>query len=113
MPVGRVNPTTGELIKWFEPRTDGQRDAKHGKAAETFPRHRDMPFAERAQLVCKPAVIQEDEAYARVMTTEIGKPFRSAVNEATKCTAKNAESLLADEIIETSGKRSYVRFSLR
>jgi succinate-semialdehyde dehydrogenase/glutarate-semialdehyde dehydrogenase len=58
----------------------------------------------------------EKENYARVMTTEMGKTYRSAVDEAAKCAwvcryyAENAEKFLADELVETGAKRSYIRY---
>ncbi|HYA64180.1 MAG TPA: NAD-dependent succinate-semialdehyde dehydrogenase [Candidatus Sulfotelmatobacter sp.] len=118
MPIATVNPTTGELIRSFEPLTDGQLDAKLQKAADTFLSYRNVPFAERARLMFQAAAILENEkeAYAKVMTTEMGKTFRSAVDEAAKCAwvcryyAENAERFLADEVVETSAKRSYIRY---
>ena len=50
------------------------------------------------------------------MTTEMGKTFRSAVDEAAKCAwvcryyAENAERILADEVVETTAKRSFIRY---
>src|SRR6202166_3528860 len=50
------------------------------------------------------------------MTLEMGKPLRSAVDEAVKCAwacryyAENAERFLADEVVETTASRSYVRY---
>src|SRR5438094_9341693 len=50
------------------------------------------------------------------MTTELGKTFRSAVDEAAKCAwvcryyAENAERFLADEVVETTASRSYIRY---
>jgi len=46
----------------------------------------------------------------------MGKTYRSAVDEAAKCAwvcryyAENAEKFLADELVETSAKRSYIRY---
>jgi len=46
----------------------------------------------------------------------MGKPFRSAVEEAVKCEwacryyAENSERFLADEVIETAATRSYIRY---
>jgi succinate-semialdehyde dehydrogenase/glutarate-semialdehyde dehydrogenase len=46
----------------------------------------------------------------------MGKTFRSAIDEASKCAsgcryyAENAEHFLADEIVETGVKRSFVRY---
>jgi len=50
------------------------------------------------------------------MTLEMGKPLKSAVGEARKCAtgcryyAENAEKFLADEIVETGAKRSFIRY---
>jgi succinate-semialdehyde dehydrogenase/glutarate-semialdehyde dehydrogenase len=116
MPIATVNPSTGELVKSFEALTDSQLEAKIQKAADTFLTYRNVPFAERARKMMKAAEVieSEKENYARVMTTEMGKTYRSAVDEAAKCAwvcryyAENAEKFLADELVETSAKRSYI-----
>jgi succinate-semialdehyde dehydrogenase/glutarate-semialdehyde dehydrogenase len=118
MPIATVNPSTGELVKSFEALTDSQLEAKIQKAADTFVTYRNVPFAERARKMIKAAEVieSEKENYARVMTTEMGKTYRSAVDEAAKCAwvcryyAENAENFLADELVETSAKRSYIRY---
>jgi len=77
-----------------------------------------VPFAERARMMMKAAEILdgEKEVFARIMTTEMGKTLRSAVDEAAKCGwvcryyAENAEKFLADEIVETTASRSYIRY---
>jgi succinate-semialdehyde dehydrogenase/glutarate-semialdehyde dehydrogenase len=58
----------------------------------------------------------EKEAFAKVMTMEMGKTLRSAVDEAAKCAwvcryyAEHAEKFLADEVVETGAKQSYIRY---
>src|SRR6202011_5902483 len=50
------------------------------------------------------------------MRRKRGKPLKAAVAEALKCAtgcryyAENAERFLADEIVETGAKRSYIRY---
>jgi succinate-semialdehyde dehydrogenase/glutarate-semialdehyde dehydrogenase len=50
------------------------------------------------------------------MTTEMGKTFKAAVEEALKCAwvsrhyAEHGARFLADEVVETGAKRSYVRY---
>jgi len=118
MAIATVNPATGETLKTFEPLSDAQLEAKLQKAANTFLSYRKVPFAERARMMLKAAAILESEKenYGRVMTTEMGKTFRSAVDEAAKCAwvcryyAENAERFLEDEIVETSASRSYIRY---
>jgi succinate-semialdehyde dehydrogenase / glutarate-semialdehyde dehydrogenase len=118
MAIATVNPATGQLVKSFEPLSDSQIEEKLQKAADTFSKYRKVPFAERARMMLKAGAIleSEKESYARVMTTEMGKTFRSAVDEAVKCAwvcryyAENAERFLADEVVETSASRSYIRY---
>src|SRR5205823_8967128 len=102
----------------FEPLSDSQIEAKLRLAAETFPKFRKLAFADRARMMTRAADIleSEKEALGRLMTSEMGKTFRSAVDEAVKCAwgcryyAENAERFLADEVVETSAKRSYIRY---
>src|SRR2546428_10010452 len=118
MAIATINPATGQLEKSFEPLSDAQLEVKLQKAADAFSRYRKVPFAERARMMLKAAAMLEGEKenYGRVMTTEMGKTFRSAVDEAAKCAwvcryyAENAERFLADEIVETTASRSYIRY---
>jgi succinate-semialdehyde dehydrogenase / glutarate-semialdehyde dehydrogenase len=118
MAIATINPATGELLKSFEPLTDAQIEVKLQKAADTFSSYRHVPFAERARMMLKAAEILEKEkdTFGRMMTTEMGKTLRSAVDEAAKCAwvcryyAENAERFLADEVVETGASRSYIRY---
>src|SRR3979490_325524 len=118
MAIATINPATGQVLKTFESLSDAQLEVKLQKAADTFLSYRKVPFAERARMMLKAAAILdgEKESFARVMTTEMGKTFRSAVDEAAKCAwvcryyAENAERFLADEIVETTASRSYIRY---
>jgi succinate-semialdehyde dehydrogenase/glutarate-semialdehyde dehydrogenase len=118
MPIATINPATGETLKTFEPLNDAQIDRKLQIAAETFSKYRKSSFAERAKLMQRTAQILEGqkEKFARMMTTEMGKTFRSAVDEAVKCAwacrfyAENGEAFLADEVVATPATRSYVRY---
>jgi succinate-semialdehyde dehydrogenase/glutarate-semialdehyde dehydrogenase len=118
MAIASVNPATGQLLKSFEPLTDTQIEGKLKGAAEAFSKYRHTTFKERVRMMLKAAEILENdkEKFARTMTTEMGKPFRAAVDEAIKCVsacryyAENAEHLLADEVIETAASRSFIRY---
>jgi succinate-semialdehyde dehydrogenase/glutarate-semialdehyde dehydrogenase len=118
MAIATINPATGEMVKSFEPLSDAQLEVKLQKAADAFSSYRKVPFAERAHMMLKAGAIleAEKENYARVMTTEMGKTFRSAVDEAAKCAwvckyyAENAERFLADEVVETGAKRSFIKY---
>src|SRR3984893_11449645 len=118
MAIASINPATGKLLKSFEPLTDAQIEGKLKRAAEAFSKYRRTSFAERARMMMRAAEILESdrEKFARTMTTEMGKPFRAAVDEAVKCIsacryyAENAERFLADEVIETGASRSYIHY---
>src|ERR1700751_4772475 len=118
MAIATINPATGQVIKSFDPLNSAAIEAKLQKAIETFATYRHVPFAQRAQWMLKAASILENEkeAFAKVMTTEMGKTLRSAVDEAAKCAwvcryyAENAEHFLADEVVETGAKQSYIRY---
>ena len=118
MAIATINPTTGQTLKTFEALTDSQTDQKIQRAAETFPAFRKLSFADRARMMSKAAEIleSEKESLARIMTTEMGKTFRSAVDEVAKCVwacryyAEHAERFLGDEVIQTTASRSFVRY---
>ncbi|MGE5205448.1 MAG: NAD-dependent succinate-semialdehyde dehydrogenase [Chlamydiota bacterium] len=118
MGIASINPATGECLKKFEPLSEQQIDVKIAKAAATFAEYRKVPFAERARLMLRAAEILEKEKqdFGRLMTLEMGKPVGAAVQEAAKCAlacryyAENAERFLADELVETTAARSYIRY---
>jgi succinate-semialdehyde dehydrogenase/glutarate-semialdehyde dehydrogenase len=118
MAIATVNPSTGQLIKSFESLSTAEIEAKLQRAAEAFQSYRKTSLADRTRWMLKAAAIleQEKEAYAKVMTTEMGQTFRSAVDEVAKCAwvcryyAENADRFLADEVVETGAKRSYIRY---
>src|SRR5207237_1299077 len=76
-------PGTGQVIQTVESLSDARLKAKLQKAANTFLSYRKTPRAERSRLMMNAAAVLEKEkaAYARVMTTEMGNTFRSAVDE--------------------------------
>jgi succinate-semialdehyde dehydrogenase/glutarate-semialdehyde dehydrogenase len=118
MAIATTNPATGEVIETFEPLTAQQIEQKLQLAAAAFKVHRKTSFAERAQKMIRAAEILEKEKdeCAHLMTLEMGKPLKAAVAEALKCAvgcryyAENAEKFLADEIVETGAKRSFIRY---
>jgi succinate-semialdehyde dehydrogenase/glutarate-semialdehyde dehydrogenase len=118
MAITSVNPATGEVLKTFEALTDRELMTKLDLAAATFATHRNTSFAYRAERMLKAAEIleREKESFGRLMSLEMGKPIQSAIDEAVKSAwacryyAENAERFLADEVVETSASRSYIRY---
>ena len=118
MPIATINPVTGETLKTFSALGDSEIESKLQLATSSFASYRKLSFAERAQFMNRAAEILEAEKgeCARLMTTEMGKPFRAAVDETVKCAwacrhyGENAEQFLADEIIQTTAARSFIRY---
>ena len=118
MAIATINPATGELVRTFQPLSAGEIEAKVQLASSTFQTYRQTTFADRSSKLMRAAEILEKEKdeCARLMTLEMGKPIKAAVGEAAKCAsgcryyAENAEKFLADEIIETGAKRSFIRY---
>jgi succinate-semialdehyde dehydrogenase / glutarate-semialdehyde dehydrogenase len=118
MGITTINPTTGEALKKFDELTTDQLETKLELAANTFRSYRHTPFADRARMMSRAAEILENEKheFGRVMTIEMGKPLKAAISEAEKCAlvcryyAENAERQLANQVVETNAKQSYVRF---
>jgi succinate-semialdehyde dehydrogenase / glutarate-semialdehyde dehydrogenase len=118
MAIATTNPATGETLQTFQPLSESEIEQKLQLAVATFHAERKTPFTERARRMRKAADIlkRDKDKFAHLMTLEMGKPYKAAVAEAVKCTtacryyAENAEQILADEIIETGAKKSFVRY---
>src|SRR3979411_2346208 len=118
MAIATINPATGETLHIFQPLSESEIEKKLQLAVAAFRAERKTSFAERAKRMTKAADILETgkEKFGKLMTLEMGKPYKAAVAEAAKCAtacryyAENAERFLADEIVETGAKKSFVRY---
>ena len=118
MAIASVNPANGKVLKTFEALSDPQVDAKIGRAAGVFASFQRLPFTQRGRWMMNAAEILENEKeeLGRLMTMEMGKPLRSAIEEAVKCAwacryyAENAERFLGDEVVETAATKSYIHY---
>jgi succinate-semialdehyde dehydrogenase / glutarate-semialdehyde dehydrogenase len=118
MTIQSINPTTGERLRSFEPLSESQIEEKISRAAEAFRDYRRVPIYSRARMITRAAEIieAEKETFGRLMTNEMGKPLRAAVEEAAKCAwvcryyAEKAAEFLADEEIPTGATRSFIRY---
>ncbi len=118
MAIATINPATGEIVRTFDALTDAQVDEKISKAAKSFHSFRQTSFADRARWMITAAEIleAEKEPIGRLMTLEMGKTLGSAIAEADKCAggcryyAAHAAKFIADEVIETSASKSFIRY---
>jgi succinate-semialdehyde dehydrogenase/glutarate-semialdehyde dehydrogenase len=112
MPIATVSPATGETLRTFVELSDEDLERKVAAASAAFRGWRRTPLRDRIVMLRRAAQILEAEKIdlGRLMTTEMGKTHRSAIEEAVKCAsgcryyADAAETLLAPEIVRDEGR---------
>lgn len=118
MTIATINPATGRTERSFEPLSDAELEARIQCASDTYRRYRRLPLPERTRMLVKAAEILEadKETFGRLMTLEMGKTLKAAVDEAVKCAwgcryyAEQAERFLAEEEVATNASRSLIRY---
>ncbi len=118
MSIQSVNPATGQLLSKYPEIEPDAVEASLDLAVAAGLSHRTTSLDERATCLRRAADLlsARKEELGRLMTTEMGKPLAAAVAEAEKCSwvcryyAENGAAFLADEIVETDARRSWIRF---
>jgi succinate-semialdehyde dehydrogenase / glutarate-semialdehyde dehydrogenase len=116
--LASINPSTGELLAQYEQHSQEIIEQKLQLASRTFSQYRKVAFPQRSEMMLHAADILENEkdAFARMVTREMGKLLSAAVQEVEKCAfgcryyAENAARFLADEEAKTNAQRSFVRY---
>jgi succinate-semialdehyde dehydrogenase / glutarate-semialdehyde dehydrogenase len=111
MAIQTIDPTTGEVVKTFEPLSASEIEERLARAAAAASTFRRTTFAERAGWMRAAADLLDADGpeLARTMTLEMGKTLASAQAEAAKCAkgmrfyAEHAEAFLADEEVTDPG----------
>jgi succinate-semialdehyde dehydrogenase / glutarate-semialdehyde dehydrogenase len=118
MAIETINPATGERLRSFPALTSAEIEDKLAAAHRAAQSWRNAPLAERTNVIRRAGELLDERKhdYGRLMTLEMGKPLKAAVEEAAKCAtgcrfyADNAERFLADEPVKVDGEDSYVAF---
>jgi succinate-semialdehyde dehydrogenase/glutarate-semialdehyde dehydrogenase len=118
MGIATINPATGETIKTFERESASSIEAKLARSQQTFEQYRKTPMSQRAEWLNVAAEILERDkvSFGKIMTTEMGKPLKSAIAEVEKCAlvcryyAEHAADFLADVPASTDASKSFVRY---
>ncbi len=118
MALQSINPCTGAVTATVESHDEAEVERRLQLSFEAFQRHRRTSFAARSKCLLRAAEILDEEAerFGRLMVEEMGKPLKSAVDEARKCAlgcryyAEHAEAALRDEVIPSNATVSYVRY---
>lgn len=102
-----VNPANGKLLASFPDLTDVELETKLAAAEACFRTWRATDYAERAAIMLKASQLlhEQADAFARIMTSEMGKKISEARGEVEFSAtilayyAKNAERFLAPETL--------------
>ena len=112
-----VNPYTGAEIASYSEHSIKQLSTILNKSQDAFRDWRKETVSDRCKLMAKAGevLLKNTDRYAKLISSEMGKPITEARAEVEKCAwvcafyAENGEKFLADEIIKTDASRSYVR----
>ncbi len=116
--ITTINPATEKPIARYKVFSPAQVSQTVKKARENFSEWKKFSVAERAALLKNLSRLlrKNTKKYSEQITTEMGKPIRESKAEVEKCAllcdyySENAEKFLADEIIKTEHKKSFVSF---
>jgi succinate-semialdehyde dehydrogenase / glutarate-semialdehyde dehydrogenase len=113
-----VNPATGEVVETFDTASDAEIDAAISAAHEAYASWKDVPIAERGEIVKRVGDLFAERAdeLAAIAHEEMGKPVGEGTEEAEFCQAifgyyaSEGPTLAADQQIKTfSGGTAYVQ----
>ena len=118
MAIETVNPATGGRVQSFPALSEAEIEACLARAASARATWAATPIDQRTRVVARAGEIldQEKAAFGRLMTVEMGKPLKAAIEEAAKCAvgcryyAENAKRFLADRPLDIDGERSFVAY---
>jgi succinate-semialdehyde dehydrogenase / glutarate-semialdehyde dehydrogenase len=113
-----INPATGKVLGTYTPYSKEQVEKAIKQAQKTGIEWKGMNMKERGAVLKKIAaeLRKQKQKLAELATAEMGKPIRQSLDEVEKCArtfdfyAKEGPKFLADEIVETDARKSYVSF---
>lgn len=113
-----VNPATEETLEEFDFATEAEAANTIQRAKLAFQIWRETDISERAKCLARVAekFTAEKHNLAETITLEMGKPINESLAEVEKCVsalnyfAKNAETMLEDEMMRTESSKSFTTF---
>jgi succinate-semialdehyde dehydrogenase/glutarate-semialdehyde dehydrogenase len=113
-----IDPTTGKEIATYTIYDEVQVENAMQNASKAFQKWKSATYKERGVVLKSIAkeLRLEKEKLALLATKEMGKPIQQSRDEVEKCAntleyyAKEGAKLLADEIVKTDARKSYVSF---
>lgn len=118
MNLKSINPVNGKIIKSYKEYNTKKINTKILQTHKAWLNWRLTSFQERSVLMNKlsEALKSNKEDLAKLMTLEMGKPYKAGIAEVEKCAwvceyyAEHAGSFLKDQIIKTEATKSFVTF---
>ncbi len=116
--ITTINPANGQELATYDITDDAKVEKALKQARKTFEEWRRLPFNKRAPVLKNIAkqLRKEKETLAMLATLEMGKPIQQSRDEVEKCAkalefyAKEGANFLANEMVETDARKSYVAF---
>ena len=113
-----INPTTGQLIKEYNTHSPSEVNDIIQQTHTDWLEWKSTSFAYRSERMMKAAELlnQHKEELAHLMSLEMGKVIGEARAEIEKCAwvckyyAEEAESFMADELVETNASKSFISY---
>jgi len=118
MAIQSINPATGEILKTFESLSDDELQLKLEKSDSSQKTWKKLSISQRAKHMRNIAnqIRFNSNAYAKLLTIEMGKTLKQAKAEVEKCAwnfehyADNSESYLKSRSVDTDAAESYVAY---
>jgi succinate-semialdehyde dehydrogenase/glutarate-semialdehyde dehydrogenase len=120
MGIASINPTNGQLLQSFTSLDEAAVQAKLEQADQAFQQYRQTSFAERHEWLHRAAALlrnpEQSEAFAQLMTLEMGKPITQSRAEVQKCAwvceyyAEYGSTFLADEFVTSDASQSWITY---
>lgn len=116
--ITSVDPATGAVIASYNTDNAGKVNKALKQAQKTFEEWRGYSLKERGAVLKQIAaeLRKQKQKLAELATREMGKPIQQSLDEVEKCArtfdfyAKQGPKFLADELIETDARKSYISF---
>lgn len=116
--LSSVNPATGKLLANYESFDEKKLDKALAQAQKTAGEWKDYTLKERGAVLKLIAaeLRKQKKKLAELATAEMGKPIAQSIAEVEKCAmtfefyAKEGPKFLANEIVKTDARKSYVSF---
>ena len=116
--IQTINPFTSNQIKTYNLFKASEIESALDNAEKAFFNWKKIEISKRTKLLKKVrnSLLEEKEVLGKLMTEEMGKPITQSIAEIEKCAwlcdfyRKNAEDLLADELIKTEAKESFISY---